>query len=236
MNTILKRKLSSVISGEIFAQNISKTKNHKIKVQNQTQKKKQNQKQPIQIKNSQLSANPNKRQKKTHYNANMEPINLSYTTSKTGISSCMVLSQQGLPKRIREVVWNTYNGETYSSKCYIPWCFNIINVFNYQVGHDIPESKGGTYDIGNLRPICSNCNLSMGNKWTIQEWGKLVNFDNSNKIAINDELNQQLENTMENIQKNNAKNTLTTQTQMQIQITNITFLTILFLAMNFIIF
>ena len=133
-----------------------------------------------------------KRQKKTHYNEKMEPIRLSGTsistikpsTTSTAILECNSNSADdkvgasgslgNFPKRIREVVWTTYNGETYSSKCYVSWCNNIINVFNYQVGHDIPESKGGTYDIGNLRPICSNCNLSMGNKWTIQEWGKLV--------------------------------------------------------------
>ena len=141
-----------------------------------------------------------KKQKKTHYNEKMEPIRLSSTststntikpskprttsTTSTAILECNSNSADdkvgasgslgNFPKRIREVVWTTYNGETYSSKCYVSWCNNIINVFNYQVGHDIPESKGGTYDIGNLRPICSNCNLSMGNKWTIQEWSKLV--------------------------------------------------------------
>ena len=83
--------------------------------------------------------------------------------------------KEAIPKRIREFVWTTYNGEIYSSKCYISWCDNQINVFNYQVVHDIPASKGGTLDIDNLKPICSNCNLSMGNKYTIQEWSNLIN-------------------------------------------------------------
>jgi hypothetical protein len=79
------------------------------------------------------------------------------------------------------MVWNTYNDEKYSSKCYVSWCNNIINVFNYQVGHDIPESKGGTLDLSNLKPICGNCNLSMGNKYTITEWCKLINKTDTNK-------------------------------------------------------
>jgi hypothetical protein len=83
--------------------------------------------------------------------------------------------KEQIPKRIREMVWNTHNGEKYSSKCYVSWCNNIINVFNYQVGHDIPESKGGTLDLSNLKPICGNCNLSMGNKYTITEWCTLIN-------------------------------------------------------------
>lgn len=85
-----------------------------------------------------------------------------------------VTTKYRIPKRIREMVWNTHNGELYSNKCYVTWCNNIINVFNYQVGHDIPESKGGTYDLSNLKPICGNCNLSMSNKYTITEWNKLI--------------------------------------------------------------
>ena len=36
------------------------------------------------------------------------------------------------------------------------------SVFNFQVGHDIPKSKGGEDKIHNLKP-CSSCNLSMKN-------------------------------------------------------------------------
>ncbi len=79
-----------------------------------------------------------------------------------------------IPKRLRELVWTTNNSETFTNKCYVSWCDNKINVFNFQVGHNIPESKGGTLDINNLKPICSNCNLSMGNRYTIDEWCKLV--------------------------------------------------------------
>jgi len=82
--------------------------------------------------------------------------------------------KEAIPKRIRELVWTTHNKETFTHKCFVSWCDNKINVFNFQVGHDIPESKGGTLDIDNLKPICGNCNLSMGNKYTITEWCKLI--------------------------------------------------------------
>ena len=36
-----------------------------------------------------------------------------------------------------------------------------------------PESKGGTLDINNIKPICARCNLSMSDNYTIQEWIKL---------------------------------------------------------------
>lgn len=78
-----------------------------------------------------------------------------------------------IPKALREQVWLKYCGTVYETKCYISWCTNQMTVFNYQVGHDLPESKGGTLDIDNLRPLCSRCNVSMSNNYTIQEWNKL---------------------------------------------------------------
>jgi 5-methylcytosine-specific restriction endonuclease McrA len=71
----------------------------------------------------------------------------------------------------------------------VSWCDNIINVFNFQVGHDIPESKGGTLDIDNLKPICGNCNLSMSNNYSIKEWSNLIKnksiSDNNKSISDN---------------------------------------------------
>lgn len=81
--------------------------------------------------------------------------------------------KEKIPKAIREQLWLTTFGKVYEHKCYIPWCKNIINVFDYHVGHDTPESGGGTLDIDNLKPICARCNLSMSNNYTIQEWIKL---------------------------------------------------------------
>ena len=69
-----------------------------------------------------------------------------------------------IPKAIRQQVWITNIGKYYESKCYVKWCRNKISVFNYHVGHNVPESKGGTMAVKNLKPICSNCNLSMSNK------------------------------------------------------------------------
>jgi len=53
----------------------------------------------------------------------------------------------------------------------------MINVFDFHVGHDVPESKGGELDIQNLKPICARCNLSMSDNYTIEGWIKLYNSD-----------------------------------------------------------
>jgi len=227
MNTVLKRKLSSVIASESIVKNIGKGK-YKNFCNTTTNYNHNGNKNKKKHDNSDKEEHANKRQKKTpdrktHYNEKMEPIRLSSTSTHS--TSVIGAADTGcLPKRIREVVWSTYNGETYSSKCYVPWCSNMINVFNYHVGHDVPESKGGTYDIGNLRPICSNCNLSMGNKWTIQEWGKLVKHAREQSPELQTEQIPKEQNTKTDLPAITPETT-----------SRITFITLLFLALNFMI-
>lgn len=75
-----------------------------------------------------------------------------------------------IPRAVREQLWLKINGEIFKSKCSIFWCNNEINVFDFTSGHNIPKSKGGSNNLNNLKPICSRCNLSMGNRYTIDEW------------------------------------------------------------------
>jgi hypothetical protein len=105
-----------------------------------------------------------------------------------------------IPKALREQVWRTVCKDAFEAKCPIKWCQNRITVFDFEVGHNIPESKGGTLDIHNLRPICGRCNCSMSNNYTIDEWNtlgnqskkkekkenKLINQDSSNGVTLAD--------------------------------------------------
>ena len=75
-----------------------------------------------------------------------------------------------IPKAVREQCWLKVFGESFKEKCYIDWCNNEITVFDFHVGHDKPESEGGTLNIDNLKPICARCNLSMSNNYTIKQW------------------------------------------------------------------
>ena len=54
-----------------------------------------------------------------------------------------------------------------------------ISVFDFHVGHDKPESQGGTLDINNLKPICARCNLSMSDNFTIKQWNNLSGKTNT---------------------------------------------------------
>lgn len=78
-----------------------------------------------------------------------------------------------IPKALREQVWLTHVGKKYESKCTVIWCKNTVTVFDFQSGHNVPESKGGPTELMNLRPICSRCNSSMNDAYTIDEWNTL---------------------------------------------------------------
>jgi 5-methylcytosine-specific restriction endonuclease McrA len=42
--------------------------------------------------------------------------------------------------------------------------------FDFETGHNIPESKGGETKLDNLRAICSQCSKSMANRYTLDEF------------------------------------------------------------------
>ena len=69
-----------------------------------------------------------------------------------------------IPAVVRRIVWNTYVGkDNVKGKCL---CCNAeeITSTNYECGHIKSEKNGGEITIENLRPICSNCNKSIGSK------------------------------------------------------------------------
>ena len=77
-----------------------------------------------------------------------------------------------IPQRHKMEVWYTYIGDKYRATCTVPWCNHEITPFNFHMGHNQPHSHGGGTDVANLRPICAQCNLSMSNRYTIQEWNE----------------------------------------------------------------
>ena len=65
---------------------------------------------------------------------------------------------------IKRLVWNTNIGEDIGkSKC---MCCNSTDItqMSFNCGHIIAEANGGDTIVSNLKPICQNCNSSMGTK------------------------------------------------------------------------
>jgi 5-methylcytosine-specific restriction endonuclease McrA len=72
--------------------------------------------------------------------------------------------KKSLPTSVKDCIWNYYIGQHIN----IHKCFcckkNMIKIDDFHAGHVIAEAQGGGDDIGNLRPICSSCNSSMGKR------------------------------------------------------------------------
>ena len=85
----------------------------------------------------------------------------------------MTYSKKAIPRSLKTAVWLTYVGKKFETKCYVSWCKTLITPFSFETGHNVPESKGGSTSVANLRPICAQCNKSMGNRYTIDEFGRV---------------------------------------------------------------
>jgi hypothetical protein len=103
--------------------------------------------------------------------SNTAPALVNSSNPNISISSNITNLTQA--KKIREQVWVHHNGKKFECKCYVVWCTNTVDVFNFQVGHDTPKALGGSNELLNLKPICQNCNQSMGSRYSIAEWNQL---------------------------------------------------------------
>ena len=70
--------------------------------------------------------------------------------------------RKAIPSALKRLVWDKYIGESIGkSKC---TCCGLTDItqMSFHCGHVIADAQGGTCTIENLRPICQNCNSSMG--------------------------------------------------------------------------
>ena len=63
---------------------------------------------------------------------------------------------------LKKLVWDEHIGlDIGRTKCVCCKTSEIIQI-SFHAGHIIAESKGGETNVSNLKPICQNCNCSMG--------------------------------------------------------------------------
>jgi hypothetical protein len=73
-----------------------------------------------------------------------------------------------ISREVRAVVWDFARGQCW-------YCGNHCNPFyNYCVDHVVPVCRGGTNEIENLVPCCTDCNQSKGTLF-LYEWRR--NFE-----------------------------------------------------------
>jgi hypothetical protein len=70
--------------------------------------------------------------------------------------------KKAIPATVKRIVWNRYIGEHIGkAKC---MCCKVTDItqLSFHCGHVVSEANGGKVEVPNLRPICQNCNSSMG--------------------------------------------------------------------------
>ena len=92
------------------------------------------------------------------------------TKTKTKTKETIIDNNENKKKKkpisatVKRLVWNTNIGEDIGkSKC---MCCNSTDItqLSFNCGHIIAEANGGETIVSNLKPICQNCNSSMGTK------------------------------------------------------------------------
>jgi hypothetical protein len=72
--------------------------------------------------------------------------------------------KKSISATIKRLVWNTNIGEDIGkSKCMCCKSTDITQM-SFNCGHIVAEANGGDTIVSNLKPICQNCNSSMGTK------------------------------------------------------------------------
>ncbi len=92
---------------------------------------------------------------------NKLPTELTENTDKTETKK-IKKKKEKIPAAVRKIVWNTYIGKDNPIDKCLCCSSEDISITNFECGHIKSEKNGGEVTIENLRPICGNCNKSIG--------------------------------------------------------------------------
>jgi|LakMenE18May11ns_1017448.scaffolds.fasta_scaffold9865253_2 hypothetical protein len=104
--------------------------------------------------------------KKATATASMKDVVMKDVSNVSNASDDAIKTKKkkAIPATIKRLVWNTNIGEMIGkSKCL---CCNSTDItqMSFNCGHIVAEANGGDTIVSNLKPICQNCNSSMGTK------------------------------------------------------------------------
>jgi hypothetical protein len=93
-----------------------------------------------------------------------ELADISMEKEGSETSDPLHVRRKNIPKHVKTLVWNKYVGSTVAEASCMCCREAKITCRSFHCGHVIAESKGGNMTINNLRPVCADCNLSMGTR------------------------------------------------------------------------
>ena len=84
------------------------------------------------------------------------------TTKKRKFTKRIISSKKAIPKALKKMVWDKYVGPDIGQTKCLCCKHQDIRQIEFHCGHVIAEANKGKTELVNLRPICAQCNLSMG--------------------------------------------------------------------------
>jgi len=72
--------------------------------------------------------------------------------------------KKNIPKSLKRQVWDYWIGADLGTALCLCCKYQVIRQIEFHCGHVLAEANGGKLSVENLRPICAQCNLSMGKK------------------------------------------------------------------------
>jgi len=92
--------------------------------------------------------------------------NCMYSSPKSKKKKPVILRNQirkkNIPKTLKRMVWDKYIGSDVGKAKCMCCKHQEIRQIEFHCGHVVAEANKGPTNIDNLRPICAQCNLSMG--------------------------------------------------------------------------
>lgn len=70
--------------------------------------------------------------------------------------------KKSIPKSLKRLVWDHWIGPDMGTALCLCCKYQKIRQIEFHCGHVLAEANGGKLTLENLRPICAQCNLSMG--------------------------------------------------------------------------
>ncbi len=128
-------------------------------------------------------------------------LHLDWYELFNNINSTLIFPEYQLfdKKLVSETIWNLHSPNSNDAKCFC--CDEVdINKNSYIMGHILARRYGGLITENNIKPVCFNCNLSMGTYNMYEYKAKLQkNSPNNTTIISNNENIETINNINQNI-------------------------------------
>ena len=102
--------------------------------------------------------------KSHHSNESSESCESNNKSTKTNKPKLNKSNKKKISATLKRLVWNTNIGEEIGKTKCLCCKSTDISQMSFHCGHVVAEANGGELIVSNLKPICQNCNSSMGTK------------------------------------------------------------------------